>query len=226
MKISLTVFAAALLIGAILAGGCGFGGFSGFDKDTVQGSGTIKSEQRNVSGFTKIDAGGAVRMEIVTQGDYAFTIEADDNLLQFVRTEVNGDTLKIYTKGKTSSKTGVKVKISMPALDGLSVSGASSAVVSAVKSDSINLEASGASKIKIDGQAENLTVDASGASGIDAENLRVENGAVSASGASNATISAANRLEADASGASTIYYTGEPKNLVPKSSGASSVKRK
>ena len=74
--------------------------------------------------------------------------------------------------------------------------------------------------------AKELIADASGASTIDAENLKVENADVEASGASKATISATNDLKVDASGASKISYIGEPKNIKQNSSGASSVIKK
>lgn len=223
-KVGALVFAAALIIGLIFAGGCGLGGTNNFGG--VRGSGTLKSEPRNVSGFTKVEAGGALNIELVAQKDFVVVIEADDNLLQNIKTEVSGDTLKIYTEGKISMQNKASVKISMPEVKGLTISGASTASVSNVKTVGLDLEASGASKIIVDGVAEDLTAEASGASGIDAEALNVEYATVEATGASSATVSVANDLKANASGASSIYYTGEPKNVVPKSSGASSVKNK
>ncbi|HXG82909.1 MAG TPA: head GIN domain-containing protein [Pyrinomonadaceae bacterium] len=223
-KFGLIVFGAALVIGVIFAGGCGFGGFTNYKG--IQGSGTVKSEARDVSGFTKIEASGAVNLDITAQKDFGVSVEADGNLLGHIKTEVDGDTLKIFPESGISTKNKINVKISMPEIKDLDVSGASTAVVSNISSDKLDLTASGASKIKIQGQAKDLSSDASGASGIDAENLTVENADIEASGASSATVSAANELKADASGASSIYYTVEPKNIKQNSSGASSVKKK
>ncbi len=223
-KFGLIIFATALIIGLIFSGGCGFSSFKNFSG--VQGSGTAKSEQRNVSGFSKIDAGGAVNLEITTQGNFGVTVEADDNLLQYIKTDVSSGTLKIYSEGRISPKTGINIKISMPELSGLDISGASKANVANAKADSLELKASGASKIKIEGVAKSVKTDASGASSIDAENLRVENADVDSSGASKVTVSPSNDLSADASGASSIYYTGEPKNIKQDASGASSIKKK
>ena len=220
-KLGLIVFLSALLIGTFSAISCSIGNLSG-----VQGSGNSKSEKRNVSGFKEVNAEGAINLEIVAQKDFSLEVEADDNLLPNIKTEVNGDTLKIFTNDKISSKTKIVVKISMPEVTSLDISGASGAAVSFAKTDTLKLVANGASKIKIDGQINTLNSDASGASSIDAENLKVENADVEASGASSVTVSATNELKADAFGASTIYYTIEPKNLVPKSSGASSIKKK
>lgn len=220
-KIGLVVFAVALLIGVMSAMNCSIGNLSG-----AKGSGNVKSEKREISGFTEVEAGGAITLEIVAQKDFSVEIEADDNLLQLIKTEVSGDTLKIFSEDRLSPKNKIIVKVSMPELTALDVSGASGAKVSNVKIDSLKLNASGASKIKIDGEANSLESDASGASKIDAEGLKVENAEINATGASITTVSVTDELKADASGASTIYYIGEPTTVSPKTSGASSVKKK
>jgi hypothetical protein len=223
-KLGLMVFISALLIGSTFSNIFSFGSFSGFGG--VRGSGISKTETRNVTGFNKIDASGAINLEIAVQKDFNVTVEADDNLLANIKTEVSGGILKIYTEDRISIKTRINVRISMPAIEGLEISGVSRADVTNVKSDSLELRASGASKVRIDGEVRTLEADASGASAIDAEGLRAENADVDASGASKATVNATNDLQVDASGASKITYVGEPKNLKQNSSGASSVKRK
>lgn len=223
-KFGSIVFISALAAGLAFSAGCRFGSFSNFGG--IQGSGTSKTETRSVKGFTKVDAGGAVNVEISMQKDFSVEVQADDNLLANIKTEVSGDTLKIYSEDRISPKTRINVKISMPSLEGLDISGASSANVANVSADSLELRASGASKIKIDGTANELNADASGASTIDAEGLKAEDADVEASGASKTVVSATNELKADASGASTISYTGEPKNLKQNSSGASSITKK
>ncbi len=224
-KFHSAILAAVLVFGLIFFNACGFAGFNNFNSG-IQGSGTAKGETRNVSGFSKIEAAGAIHMEISNGKDFSVSLEADDNIVGNIKTEMNGDTLKIYAQDRITPKTKISVKISMPELKGLEVSGASRAIIANEKTDALELEASGASKIKIDGEAKTFKSNASGASGIDAENLRVENAEVEASGASSTTVSASGELKANASGASNIYYTGEPKNVVKDASGASSVKKK
>lgn len=226
-KIGFIVFLSALIIGSILAAKSGFSSLNiiKFGK-SARGSGTAKTETRDVSGFEGIQASGAVNVEITVQKEFSVQVEADDNLLQNIKTEISGDNLKIYSEGSISPKTRINIKVSMPELHSLELSGASDVIVSNVKSDSLKLEASGASKIKVDGEATNLESEASGASAIDAEGLKVEIAEVEANGASKTIVFAVNELKADASGASTIYYTGDPKEVISKNSGASSVKRK
>lgn len=223
-KLGLTVFIFALAVGLAFSTNCSSGGFTNISG--VQGSGTSKTETRNISGFKKVNAGGAINIEIVVQKNFSVTVEADDNLLTNIKTETSGDTLKIYSEDRISPKTRINVKISMPTVEGLDVSGASSGSITGVNADSLDLKASGASKIKIDGTAKQLNADASGASTIDAENLKVDDADVEASGASKAVVSATNDLKVDASGASKVSYIGEPKNIKQNSSGASSVTKK
>lgn len=193
---------------------------------SIQGSGNVKSETRNLANFKEINASNAITLEITAQKDFALTIEADDNLLEHIKTEVSGGTLTISTKDKISSKNKIKVKVSMPELVDLNLSGASTAEVSGVKTDSLKLNANGASKINIGGEVKSLDAIASGASGINAENLKTENAKANSSGASSVTVSPTGDLDADASGASTIIYTNEPKNIKQNSSGVSSIKKK
>ena len=192
----------------------------------VKGSGNAKTESRNVSGFKEIKAENAVELEITVQKDFSLTIEADDNLLEKIKTEVSGNTLKISTKENITSKNKIKIKVSLPELTKLDISGASKANISGVKTDSLKLNASGASKIKVDGEVKSLEAIASGASGIDAENLKTENAKANSSGASNITVSPTGELDAEASGASSVTYTGEPKNIKQNASGASTIKKK
>ncbi|HVE56850.1 MAG TPA: head GIN domain-containing protein [Pyrinomonadaceae bacterium] len=214
------VFLIFILLTA-LASGCKITNIGG-----IKGSGNIKTEPRSVSGFKAIQAENAVELEITVQKDFSLTVEADDNLLDQIKTEVSGNTLKISTKNSITAKNKIKIKISLPELTDLDVSGASTANISGVKTDSLKLNASGASRIKVDGEVKSLEAVASGASGIDAENLKTENAKADSSGASHVTVSPTGDLDAEASGASSVTYTVEPKSIKQNASGASTIKKK
>ncbi|MGI9035128.1 MAG: head GIN domain-containing protein [Pyrinomonadaceae bacterium] len=225
-KLYFLFFVSALAAGSISVISCSVGNFNFKNMGGIQGSGNAKQETRNLTGFNKIEASGAVKTEITVGKDFGVNVEADDNLLQYIKTDVSGDTLKIYSEGSISPKTKINVKISMPELAKLDISGASTAMATNVKGDSLELKARGASEIKVEGETKDLNAEASGASKIDAENLKSETANVDSSGASTVTVSPANDLKADASGASSVYYTGEPKNIKQDASGASSIKKK
>lgn len=220
-KLGLLIFVSALVIGLFSAMNCSVSNFG-----EITGSGDLKTETRNVSGFKNIEGSGAINLEVLVGESFGAEVEADDNLTQTIKTEVSGDTLKIYTENKISTKNKIMVRIKLPKLEKLELSGASTANVTNAKSDSLDLRASGASKIKISGETKNLDADASGASDINAENLTTEDAEVDSSGASSITVAPSNELKAESSGVSSVIYTGEPKSVKQNTSGASSIKKR
>lgn len=231
-KIGIIIFIVALILGVTFANFFSWGKTSAkifnfsVNFGGVKGSGNILTEKRELTGFKAIEVGGAFDVEVVAQKEFSVEIEADDNLLPLIETEVRGGTLEISTKGKISTKQRMRIRISAPDIENLQVSGASKLSLANVKNDSLKIDASGASKIKVDGETRNLEVEMSGASKLDAESLKAENVSVDASGASSAQVSVSGDLKADLSGASNVTYTGNPRNLQKSTSGASSVRGK
>ena len=226
-KIGIIIFIITLAIGMTIAGVFSFGETAGrffsFGFGGVKGSGNIQTEKRTVSNFKAIDVGGVFIVEVTAQKDFSVEIEADDNLLSLIKTETDGETLRIETEEKISSRNPVRVRISAPDIEDLQISGASKASVANINNDSLRIDSSGASKIKIEGATKNLTIDMSGACKLDAEKLSAEIVSIDASGASSAFVSVTGDLKVDASGASKVVYFGNPTNLEKKTSGASSV---
>jgi hypothetical protein len=114
----------------------------------------------------------------------------------------------------------------MPEITELEVSGASDVKISKVNSKALKIDLSGASKVIISGETQNLNLDTNGASKIDAENLTTENAIINSSGASNIKVFVSNELKVDASGASEITYSGNPQTVVKEKSGATQIKSK
>src|SRR5688500_11791085 len=228
-KIGIIVFIVALAIGVTIASVFSFGkaagnlfsfkiGFGG-----VKGSGNVQTDKRTVDNFKAVEVGGVFIVEITAQRDFSVEVEADDNLLPLIKTESDGETLKIETEKRFSTRSPIKLRISVPDVENLHISGASKVSVMNLNNDSFSVDSSGASKITIEGATKTFTVDMSGASKLDAENFKSENVSVDASGASCATVSVSSDLKVDLSGASKVVYYGSPSNLEKRTSGASSV---
>ena len=227
-KIGILIFIVTLFVGIIFAGIFSFGKLSdrlfNFSVNCGEkGSGNVVSEKRDVSEFRSVEVGGMFVVEITAQKDFGIEVEADDNLLPLIKTEVDGETLKIETDKKFSTSSPIRVRISAPDIENLDISGASKVSVVNLNNDSFRIESSGASKIISEGQTVNLTVNMSGASRFDGEKLRSENASIDASGASHASVFVSGDLKTDLSGASKLVYFGNPANLEKKTSGASSV---
>ena len=231
-KVGIIIFAVALIIGLVVSNLFSFGRtssrFFNFSMDFggVHGSGNVASEKRDISGFKSVDVGGVFQVEITAQKEFSVEVLADDNLLPLIKTEVDGDTLRIETEKRLKSSNPIIVRISAPDIDDLDVSGAANVTVNNIKNEGLTVGGSGASKIAVTGETAKLTVDVSGATKVDAENLKAENASIDASGASKVSVNVTGELRTEASGASKIVYTGTPQSVENDTSGASRVTQK
>jgi len=140
----------------------------------------------------------------------------------------------------------LRASVTMPQLRGLTVSGASNGTVSDFSStDDLDIRVSGASKvtgditagnvefdiegastIQLEGSANDMDANVSGASHLNLDAFIVNNADVNFSGASSGTVNLNGRLDANLSGASTLWYIGEPTSTDITTSGASTVSKK
>lgn len=230
-KVGIIIFVVAVILGITVANMFSWGRTSAkvlnfsINFGGVKGSGVTAVEKRDVSGFKSIKAGGAIEIEIVAQKEYSVEVEADDNLLQFVETKVSGSRLEISTSERLKMKKPVRVRISAPNIEAIDISGATKVSLSDVSNESLNVEASGASKVNVTGSSKKLIVELSGASRLDAENLQAVQASIDASGASSASVAVSEDLKADLSGASKVTYAGDPQ-LTKSTSGASKVSKR
>jgi len=106
------------------------------------------------------------------------------------------------------------------------LSGASNLTGKITADGDARFNVSGASSVVLSGSADDLDADVSGASSLDLEDFPVGNASVGLSGASNGTVNLDGTLNADISGASHLYYIGEPIMGDIDTSGASGISRK
>jgi len=90
----LLILSASLLTLFLVVGACSIVG--------ERGSGTMATETRDVSGFDEIDLGGSGRVLIAVTGTESLTIEAEDNILPLLTTEVRNGRLELGAKQSIS----------------------------------------------------------------------------------------------------------------------------
>lgn len=214
---------------------------------SVMGSGNLVTLDQSFEDFQRVDISHAFQAE-VTQGDtFSVVITIDDNLQQYLDVRVVGDTLQVgfERNGPFSMRnTTMRAQITMPELAGITSSGASQVRVSGFSSDKdlsvdvsgastvrgqidtgdLNADVSGASRLELTGQGQDGNITVSGASQANLSDFRMENVSVEASGASRAEVNASGRLDAEASGASTVLYSGDPTLGRTSTSGASTIR--
>ncbi len=176
----------------------------------IRGSGKRALQKRNVEAFKSISTEGAFNIKVVCQKDLALEIEGDDNILELVGTEVSNDVLHLKNVRNYSVAEPVEIRISVPNIEGLSVSGAGKIDITGMKNEKFEIDAEGAPQIKVSGSTNVVDIDTSGAAKIDTHNLHAEKGVVDSKGVSNIEVDVRDQLDVTISGPSTVTYQGDP----------------
>lgn len=212
----------------------------------IAGSGDMVTREERITGFDAIDASHAFKLDVRQGESYSVVIRIDDNLLDYLVVEKQGNTLRIGLKPTLSLRSHrAEAEVVMPELTGLELSGASRADITGfdsaaplrirlsgasqvdgdIRTGDTHIDVSGASQVELVGSGADLTLDASGASIVDLSDFTVSDADVGVSGASKATVNATGTLDANASGASTVRYLGVPTMGRIDASGASTIKK-
>lgn len=199
LAISLTLASLALFI----LSACKFGG--------VHGSGVRKTEKRDLASFTSIETSGAFEVEVRCQKPASFEIEADDNLLPLVQSEVRSGVLHVSTTKGYNSSGGIVMRITVPDIESVKSTGAGKIHVFDVKNDNFEIQSTGATQMVASGQSKSVKIGSTGAGKIDAHNLRAETADVRVTGAGNVDVYATDQLDITVSGAAHVTYSGNPK---------------
>ncbi|RYY59264.1 MAG: DUF2807 domain-containing protein [Chitinophagaceae bacterium] len=214
---------------------------------SVRGDGNVTSQTRNFRDFDGVDVSGALDVYISTDSTYSVKVEADQNLQEFIEVYIDNHTLRIKNANNTNIDPSkpIRIYVTAPDLNGLGASGASSIFGTGriTSPADIDIDLSGASKIKADlkapkvsihmsgacsgeltGETKDLDIEGSGASDLKAFGLLAENVDIDLSGAGSVDVYSSVKLMAGTSGAGTIRYKGAGA-VSTDISGAGSVKK-
>lgn len=168
------------------------------------GSGNIVTETRDVGSFTSIEVGSGVNVELLIDPDRdaEVSVTYDDNLLDKVGTDVEGDTLVVGHTGSIRLL-GDGRFVTVVAADIEAIAGSSGA----------NITGSGAD--------EEFSVDASSGANVDLRELNATRVVVDASSGANVSVFASTSALVDASSGANVDIYGNPADLTAdESSGA------
>jgi hypothetical protein len=178
----------------------------------VNGSGQVKTESRRVSGFTKIDLAGSGEVTIDQGPAESLTIEADDNVLPALTSEVSGSTLKLGTKPRTTVRTRspIRYRVTVKDLTGVSLSGSGSVTAKGMQLSALRADISGSGTINISGSAEKQDIQLSGSGRYEAGELTSQDVTAEISGSGEVVVSVSRALKVDISGSGRVTYSGDP----------------
>jgi hypothetical protein len=141
----------------------------------------VVKEKRETGAFQKISSSNGIDVYFTQSDTYSVVVEANEDYIDKIATEVDGETLVIRRKGKRGSWGSLKnvtlnVHVSAPALDAASVSGGSDFYADDLKCDkSFRLSASGGADVHLKNLtvADDADISVSGGADVDIKSLTV-----------------------------------------------------
>ena len=214
----------------------------------IKGSGTTISEKRTVAQFDQVAVSGHFNVTLTKGNGTLIDIKAEDNLMDYIITEVNDGALKIKFKKNFSyrSNKSINIVVHFYSLKSISLSGSGEIIgADEIKSDTlkvalsgsgdiqlnvstndISTSISGSGDIKITGATNTFTGSISGSGDFDCADLNSDIANVKISGSGDVKIRVEKEIYAKASGSGDIYYYGNPSIIKAKSSGSGSIQKR
>ncbi len=223
-----------------------FGSCNSFNK-TISGNGHITTSERNVPAFKNISCAGNYDVSITQGNAPSVKIETDDNLQQYIVTDVNGDELNIHTQRDINIRASNKIKlyITTNKLEGfkLTGNGTISTTNKITGGDHLNLQIAGAGNMHFDvntptinssisgtgdiyitGETKDSKIEIAGSGNYHAEDLKSENAVVKIAGSGDARLYADSTLNINIAGVGDVYYHGNP-SITQNIAGSGKIKK-
>jgi hypothetical protein len=213
---------------------------------TVEGHGRVVTRDRKTDSFTGIKVSSGIDVYLKQGNDESVSVEADENLHEYILTEVRGGVLNVYSEYNIRSAERKRVYVTMKEVQSVRTSSAGDVIgESPINTDRLELSASSAGDIKLDvsakmidvdisssgdisltGETDKLRADLSSAGDLKAYDLMAREADISVSSAGDADVNVSERITARASSAGDINYKGDPKYVDAHSSSAGGIHRR
>ncbi|HEY2722795.1 MAG TPA: head GIN domain-containing protein, partial [Chitinophagaceae bacterium] len=199
--------------------------------ERIHGNGNVKTETRSPGNFRSVASYGSFNV-YVSSGDQSLKIEAEENLLPYIETYIDGSTLHIGTKDNywLRPSRDVKIFVSLPDFESirsygsgdiigqskitnlskLLVEGNGSANIKMeVEAPGIDAETNGSGDIDLKGSTQSWDGEIHGRGNIRAADLRAENATIKIYGSGDADVFASSKLDINRAGSGDVRYRGD-----------------
>ena len=236
MKTKLTLL--SIVTALMFVTSCSISGVTG-NKNIIKQNRTMKEN------FTSVKVSEGINLFLSQANKTSVTVEADENIQNLLKTEVENGVLKIYFSDAVRKATR-NVYVSMPEITKIAASSAADVKTETlISSKNLTLDASSGADMEVKIEAENLTCEASSGADIDltgtckTANIHASSGAdidakelnsdtVIANSSSGADISVSvnKDITANASSGADITYYGNPEKTDINTSSGGDIDKK
>jgi hypothetical protein len=174
------------------------------------GSGEVISESRPVTDFREVVLAGSGDVEIGVTGAESLRVEAEENILPLLTTEVVSGRLELGSSEPFTTSEGVSYVITAQTITGVIVAGSGTVTVTGIDSDVFRAVISGSGTIDVSGSCGVLDVTVAGSGDFDGAGLACATGTVSVPGSADVVVDVSDELDVTVAGSGDVNYIGDP----------------
>lgn len=210
----------------------------------IKGNRNVISESRSISsGFKEIDIQQGISLYLTQGNSTTLKVEADENIMDLLITEVQNNTLKIYFKKNVYKAKARNVYLTTNTISSIEASSGSSVKTENTwQTNQLKLSTSSGSSIKINVNANNITsssssgstmwlygktnnfsAKASSGSSINANELKSIDAIAKASSGAHISVNVSGKLTAKASSGGGVGFEGNPTEINKETSSGGNV---
>ncbi len=214
----------------------------------IKGNGTIITKTRTISDYDKVAVAGSFDVKLLKGKEGILTVKADENLMEYIITEVKNGDLEIHIKKGFNISTNKTINITVPieSINAISLAGSgditsediidsSDLTLKLAGSGNMSLNVStkklstsiaGSGNMTLEGNSNEFECSIAGSGKLNGYELKALNATVKIAGSGNVEINAVNEIHAKNVGSGNIYYSGNPSIEKISSVGSGDVKKK
>lgn len=216
--------------------------------DVKKGNGKLKKETREVGSFSAISSGGSWDVMINYGESNSIEIEADENLLEYIKTSVEEGKLKIYHKDRYNirSKNKITIYVSMKKITALSLAGSGDIIgngnfynegrtkfaiagsgninLNFKKMEDVQISIAGSGDAILSGESNEVGMSIAGSGSVNCTNLIADGVKASIAGSGSVKCHANKTVKASIVGSGSVYYKGGATDISKSIAGSGRVK--
>ena len=198
----------------------------------VKGNGEMKTETRKTDSYDGVSLGGFFDVILVKGKEGNVKVEAEENLMEYIITDVKRGTLQVKVKKGYNLKTSRRITVTVPVQEIEKVSlggsgnvkgdlllkadnfkvniGGSGNIELNIDANTVSTSVAGSGDIELTGNADKITCSIAGSGTIKAYKLEVNSVKASIAGSGDIRITVKDEIKATVAGSGSIYYKGDP----------------
>ncbi len=213
----------------------------------IDGSGNLIKENREVADFKGVSLSVSADVTIVQSDEYFCEVTAEDNLMEYLLTEVEDGTLTIRFKQHSNIRKhkGIHIRVSMPDVEHLRISGSgdidSDGLIKGdklavsvhgsgdanllVEYDAIETNIHGSGDVFLKGTTGSLNVSIHGSGDVLAFDMSASAASITINGSGDVKVAVDKALSVVINGSGDVHYKGSPSSISQTVHGSGDIVR-